>query len=320
MTEPTPDPGALLTAAADRLETLAATVPPGPWEPGGIGDYGWTVRAGDQTVETDDSDQGRHLATWIAAMHPGVSRAFVGWLREAAHAHRANVIAAQQVFGDDTAAADAWLLKMTSPGATATARALLATAPHGPQDAAGAAGADTEPSDGRSDAHTGAQQCGDVQGRCPACGGESLFLGDGGYVTCRRDTCPEPDAASTQLERQRATPPVGLRDRIAHELHACGGPFMTTTAEDLADAVLAIRDQHMEQLVEAAARYEMDRCAAVNRRRDAEHRAERAEAAVRRVRSIHADDGTGHCATCRMREHPCPTVRALDGAITPMED
>ncbi|MFJ5886824.1 DUF6085 family protein [Streptomyces californicus] len=40
-----------------------------------------------------------------------------------------------------------------------------------------------------------------VQGRCPACGAISLFLGSGGYVTCARIECPEPDAASTLLER-----------------------------------------------------------------------------------------------------------------------
>src|SRR5690625_2459388 len=39
----------------------------------------------------------------------------------------------------------------------------------------------------------------DVQGRCPACGRESLFLGAGGYVTCREDNCPRPDAASDEV-------------------------------------------------------------------------------------------------------------------------
>ncbi|MDJ0460621.1 hypothetical protein [Streptomyces sp. H27-C3] len=50
----------------------------------------------------------------------------------------------------------------------------------------------------------------DVQGRCPACGKTSLFLGDGGYITCSRLECPEPDAASTALERQpvRAAAPA----------------------------------------------------------------------------------------------------------------
>ncbi|MEV6081809.1 DUF6085 family protein [Streptomyces sp. NPDC052069] len=40
-----------------------------------------------------------------------------------------------------------------------------------------------------------------VQGHCPACHSESLFLGSSGYVTCARIDCPEPDAASTLLER-----------------------------------------------------------------------------------------------------------------------
>jgi hypothetical protein len=40
-----------------------------------------------------------------------------------------------------------------------------------------------------------------VKGRCPACNATSLFLGDGGYVTCARLDCPQPDAASTLLER-----------------------------------------------------------------------------------------------------------------------
>ncbi len=46
-----------------------------------------------------------------------------------------------------------------------------------------------------------ARSSGYVQGRCPACGGEALFLGEGGYVTCARDTCPWPDATSALLDR-----------------------------------------------------------------------------------------------------------------------
>ncbi|ARX81574.1 hypothetical protein SMD44_00972 [Streptomyces alboflavus] len=61
-----------------------------------------------------------------------------------------------------------------------------------------------------------------VQGRCPACGTAGLFLGDGGYVTCSVRECPEPDAASTVLERQAAAaqPPADrdLRGRIAQAL------------------------------------------------------------------------------------------------------
>lgn len=40
-----------------------------------------------------------------------------------------------------------------------------------------------------------------VKGRCPACNGASLFLGEGGYVTCSRIDCTQPAAASDLLER-----------------------------------------------------------------------------------------------------------------------
>jgi hypothetical protein len=43
-----------------------------------------------------------------------------------------------------------------------------------------------------------------VQGRCPTCRRESLFLGAGGYVTCRRLECPQPMAATALLERTNA--------------------------------------------------------------------------------------------------------------------
>lgn len=37
-----------------------------------------------------------------------------------------------------------------------------------------------------------------VKGKCPACGG-SLFLGEGGYVTCSFIGCPNPSAPSELL-------------------------------------------------------------------------------------------------------------------------
>lgn len=40
-----------------------------------------------------------------------------------------------------------------------------------------------------------------VAGYCPACGGESLFLGSGGFVTCSRLDCADPGAAADLLER-----------------------------------------------------------------------------------------------------------------------
>ena len=42
----------------------------------------------------------------------------------------------------------------------------------------------------------------DVQGRCPACNGESLMLADGGYITCRRLDCPDPEAAHKAIEER----------------------------------------------------------------------------------------------------------------------
>ena len=38
-----------------------------------------------------------------------------------------------------------------------------------------------------------------VQGRCPACGKTTLFLGASGYVTCSLLRCPNPSAASDLL-------------------------------------------------------------------------------------------------------------------------
>ncbi|MER5694903.1 DUF6085 family protein [Streptomyces mirabilis] len=67
-----------------------------------------------------------------------------------------------------------------------------------------------------------------VQGRCPACGRTSLFLGDGGYVTCSIIDCPNPSAADELLHgdaQDQLARALG-RERaarvIAHTLHAHG--------------------------------------------------------------------------------------------------
>ncbi|WP_097922078.1 DUF6085 family protein [Streptomyces sp. wa1063] len=49
-----------------------------------------------------------------------------------------------------------------------------------------------------------------VQGHCPACHRQSLFLGSGGYVTCTHIDCPEPDAASTLLEQKPSTTSITI--------------------------------------------------------------------------------------------------------------
>lgn len=48
-----------------------------------------------------------------------------------------------------------------------------------------------------------------VQGRCPACRGASLFLGDGGHVTCSRLDCPTPTLADEYLHGETDQPVIG---------------------------------------------------------------------------------------------------------------
>ncbi len=58
-----------------------------------------------------------------------------------------------------------------------------------------------------------------VMGFCPACGGESLFLGDGGYVTCGRVECPRPDAVSEILSEREIHHIVHLYEATFTVLH-----------------------------------------------------------------------------------------------------
>lgn len=70
-----------------------------------------------------------------------------------------------------------------------------------------------------------------VAGYCPVCGG-SLFLGDGGHVTCRRVDCPRPTAVDELLEDRETEHVVvfgdtgftvrhPLRERLDDELMTC---------------------------------------------------------------------------------------------------
>lgn len=94
-----------------------------------------------------------------------------------------------------------------------------------------------------------------VQGHCPACHRESLFLGSGGYVTCARIECPEPDAASTLLEQQPNTTSITIDPvvpdltvtKLAHWAPACDGgrhypPHPGDTCDE-ADTLITARDQ-----------------------------------------------------------------------------
>jgi len=53
----------------------------------------------------------------------------------------------------------------------------------------------------------------DVRGFCPMGCGETLFLGDGGYVTCSLIGCPCPDAVSTLLDDRETDHVVHLKER-----------------------------------------------------------------------------------------------------------
>lgn len=54
-----------------------------------------------------------------------------------------------------------------------------------------------------------------VQGYCPMGCGRTLFLGEGGYVTCSYVECPQPHRASRYLDDMatRSAPP----DKTVHE-------------------------------------------------------------------------------------------------------
>lgn len=69
-----------------------------------------------------------------------------------------------------------------------------------------------------------------VQGVCPKCGLSSLFLGDGGYVTCGNLPCKDPGLASDLLffgpqlhELARAGAQVHHIQQVRRELHSLIG-------------------------------------------------------------------------------------------------
>lgn len=63
-----------------------------------------------------------------------------------------------------------------------------------------------------------------VQGRCPACGWTTLFLGDGGHVTCSRLECPNPSAADDLLHTARPSHDgPSVREAAANDARWWGG-------------------------------------------------------------------------------------------------
>jgi hypothetical protein len=59
-----------------------------------------------------------------------------------------------------------------------------------------------------------------VAGRCPACRHESLFLAEGGHLTCDRLACPNPTAADELLHGERPTTPAPATTGAARPVYA----------------------------------------------------------------------------------------------------
>lgn len=66
------DLGQWLTTQLDEDEQTARAATPGPWEQGGVGDFGWTVNFSRRNsgAETEDSEEGYADAAFIAEWDP----------------------------------------------------------------------------------------------------------------------------------------------------------------------------------------------------------------------------------------------------------
>lgn len=163
-----------------------------------------------------------------------------------------------------------------------------------------------------------------VQGRCPACGLASLFVGSGGYVTCGNLPCPEPDAASTLLERRTAPQPETAPDPLAYGPRGyrcgCGKDAHSNLTPCAPDAEPGTPDlQRYRRALAEADGYDVDQlephdyldgARAVLAVVDAEHATLRA-----RIGAIHREvDGSPHAeGSCIEdgQDYPCATLRAL---------
>lgn len=92
-----------------------------------------------------------------------------------------------------------------------------------------------------------------VQGRCPACGAASLFLGEGGHVTCARIECPEPCAADQLLHGEAAAP-----RRAGDILAALGRRIPETLAKGISRDDYALTPSASEPPVVATASIQLD--------------------------------------------------------------
>jgi hypothetical protein len=62
-----------------------------------------------------------------------------------------------------------------------------------------------------------------IQGKCPACGRGSLFIGEGGYLTCSHLECPDPEAPTKALEETSAAEQLRRVRDIVADMHGVTG-------------------------------------------------------------------------------------------------
>lgn len=82
-----------------------------------------------------------------------------------------------------------------------------------------------------------------VQGRCPSCHGRTLFLGQGGYVTCSYLSCPNPSAANHSLLLGASEPTARiqkLETALRDLFQFSDRPFITVAEADAFEAALAV--------------------------------------------------------------------------------
>lgn len=115
----------------------------------------------------------------------------------------------------------------------------------------------------------------------------------------------------------------GYRERVAAALEAADTDCHTGCQPDpdrLADAVLDVRDEELERLRQQLVSKEATRQAGLDVIRLQNEREERSQAAIARVRALHAENHRGwceHCSELTEAPHgpvswPCDTVKALD--------
>ena len=221
MTEPTPDPAALLCAAADRLRQ-----PIGPEHP--------------------------------AIVAPTLQEPLAEWLREAAEMCAA--VARRHPTALDGApwlpapTATARAILANDPTAPAHGGQGAATAVR-----AGTETPDTRSSPQKA-VHVVAREfgrCGHLRQKwtgpyrlddiCHAAAGHTGAHGP--WAMLPPGPPDQIPARAREIYTRAATPgtPAALRDRITEALHATGGPFANTTPEDLADAVLAVVQPELDE-------------------------------------------------------------------------